>query len=96
MKPQLAPFNPVDYLESKEEIAQYLNTAYQDDDPKVFVIALGHVAKAKGLAQVAQKAGLNRENLYKVFSGKTKPQWATIQSVMKALDIHIRTEAGMT
>ena len=64
-----------------------------DDDPEVFVIALGHVAKARGVANVAEVTGLNRESLYKVFSGKAKPQWATIQAVMKALKINIKAVA---
>jgi probable addiction module antidote protein len=55
-----------------------------DDDPEVFVIALSYVAKARGVANVANVANvaevtdLNRESLYKVFSGKVKPLWATI------------------
>lgn len=90
MKTKISPYNPLDYLESNAEIAQYLNEAYMDDDPEVFVIALGYLAKAKGMTKVAKKAGLNRESLYKVFSGKSKPQWSTIQGVMKALNVHIQ------
>ena len=90
MKIKAAPYNPLDYLQTDEEIAQYLNDAYMDDDPEVFVIALGYVAKSRGVAKVAEAAGLNRESLYKVFSGKAKPQWATIQGVMKALNINIQ------
>lgn len=89
MKTETTPFNPVDYLESEEEIAQYLNNAYQDDDPRIFMIALGNVTKAKGVAQIARKTGLNRESLYKVFSGQSSPQWSTVQSVMKALGCHL-------
>jgi probable addiction module antidote protein len=89
MKTETTPFNPVDYLESEEEIAQYLNDAYQDDDPRMFMIALGNVTKAKGVAQIARKTGLNRESLYKVFSGQSSPQWSTVQSVMKALGCHL-------
>ena len=89
MKTETTPFNPVDYLESEEEIAQYLNDAYQDDDPGIFMIALGNVTKAKGVAQIARKTGLNRESLYKVFSGQSSPQWSTVQSVMKALGCHL-------
>ena len=44
MKTEIAIFNPLEYLQSDEEIAQYLNNAYQDDDPEVFMIALGYVA----------------------------------------------------
>ncbi len=53
------------------------------------MIALGNVAKAKCVAQIARKTGLNRESLYKVFSGQSSPQWSTVQSVMKALGCHL-------
>ena len=85
MTTKTTPFNPVDYLESEEEIAQYLNEAYQEDDSRLFMIALGNVAKTKGVSNIAKKTGLNRESLYKVFSGQTSPHWSTVQNVMKAL-----------
>lgn len=89
MKTKTTPFNPVDYLESEEEIAQYLNEAYQDNDPRIFMVALGNVAKIKGVTNIAKETGLNRESLYKVFSGKSSPHWSTVQSVMKALGCHL-------
>jgi len=86
-------FNPVDFLESDQEIAQYLSDAYEDSDPEVFVIALGHVVKNRGVASIAQQSGLNRESLYKIFSGKAKPQWGTIHSLMHTLGFHLKTMA---
>ena len=82
-------YDPSLFIKTDEDIAHYLNEAYMDEDPKVFLIALGDVAKIKGVANIAKKSGLNRESLYKVFSGKVQPKWNTIQSVMKALNIHI-------
>ena len=90
---ELKLYNPIDFLQSKEEIASYLNAAYREDDPKVFLVALGHVAKIKGISQLAKGTGLNRESLYKVFSGETQPRWDTIQRVMKALEINIQAVA---
>ena len=90
MKTQTKPYNPVDFFHNDEEVAQYLNDAYMDDDPDMFIIALGHVAKAKGVTQLAKDTGLNRESLYKTLSGKTQPKWDTIQRIMKALNIKIR------
>jgi len=49
------PYNPFDYLESKEEINEYLNNAFMDDDPRVFIVALGYLARKKGMAQVARE-----------------------------------------
>ena len=55
MKVKLMEFNPVDGLQSEEEIAQYLADCFQDDNPAVFVTALGYVAKSKGIANIAQE-----------------------------------------
>ncbi|MFT4928125.1 MAG: putative addiction module antidote protein [Phenylobacterium sp.] len=86
---EISAYDPAVFLKTDEDIAQYLNDAYEDSDPQVFIIALGDVAKIQGVAKVAKQANLNRESLYKVFSGKSQPQWSTIQKVMKALNVHI-------
>lgn len=89
---KLSNYNPVDILQDNE-IAEYLNEAYMDEDPGVFLVALGHIAKAKGMSYTAEKSGLNRESLYRALSGKTYPRWDTVQRVMKSLDINIQTVA---
>ena len=86
---ELNAYDPAMFLKTDEDIAQYLADAYQDPDPQVFIIALGDVAKIRGVATVAKEADLNRESLYKVFAGKSQPQWATVQKVMKALNVEI-------
>ncbi|MCI5129698.1 MAG: transcriptional regulator, partial [Candidatus Electrothrix sp. AUS3] len=48
------PYNPFDYLETKEEINEYLNNAYMDDDPRVFLVALGYLARKQGMSEVAR------------------------------------------
>lgn len=93
MSVKTRPFNPVEFLKSDEEIAQYLSDAYDDEDPEVFVIALGNVVKARGVTEVARQSGLNRESLYKIFSGKAKPQWGTIHALMHALGFRLKTVA---
>ncbi len=55
MKIKTSPYNPVDYLETKEEINEYLNNAFMDDDPQIFLIALGHMAKKKGMTEIARE-----------------------------------------
>ncbi len=87
------PFNPAEFLQSDEEITQYLSEAYDDENPEVFVIALGNVAKVRGVSEVAKASGLNRESLYKIFSGKAKPQWGTIHALMHALGFNLRNIA---
>ncbi len=93
MNIKLSEYNPLDFLQNDSEVAAYLNDAYLDADPRVFLIALGHIAKAKGMSYVAEKSGLNRESLYKALSGNTQPRWDTVQRVMKSLDIHIQAVA---
>jgi len=79
-------YNPFDYLETKEEIAEYLNNAYMEDDPRIFIIAIGHLARKKGMTSIARKTGLNRESLYKSLTGEGNPKFSTISKVIKALD----------
>jgi probable addiction module antidote protein len=90
---ELKPYNPVEFFQNEEEIVSYLNNAYSDDDPSIFLIALGHIAKAKGMANLAKITGLNRESLYKALSGETQPRWDTIQRVMKGLNITLKAVA---
>ena len=91
---QTAAYNPIDYLESEEEVLSYLNDAYLDDDPGVFVVALGYFAKHYGISKLSRETGLNRESLYKAFSGDVQPRWDTIQRVMKAMQIQLHLEAA--
>jgi probable addiction module antidote protein len=86
-------FNPVDYLQGDEEIADYLTEAYQDDDPAVFVAALGNVVRYKGVARLAEETGLNRESLYKAFSGKAQPKWDTVHRLLHALGVRVTLAA---
>ena len=87
MKTETKPYNPFDYLLTQEDMGDYLTQAFLDDDPAVFVTALGHVAKTKGITQLAADTGLIRESLYKALSGKTHPIWDTVQRIIKALNI---------
>lgn len=93
MKTETKPYNPVNFFRDDAEIADYLNDAFMDDDPQMFIIALGHVAKAKGIAQLSKDTGLNRESLYKTLSGKAQPKWDTVQRIIKALKINMRAVA---
>lgn len=90
---QTAAFNPVDYLQGDEEIADYLTEAYQDDDPAVFVAALGNVVRHKGVSLLAEETGLNRESLYKAFSGKSQPKWDTVHRLLHALGVQVTLAA---
>ena len=91
--PKLTEYNPFDHLLDEAELSQYLTDAYEDEDPAVFVIALGHAIKHKGVAEIAEAAGLNRESLYKVINGNVQPKWDTIHRLMHALGVHFLVAA---
>ena len=81
-------------LRSDEEIAAYVDAAIEDGDPSVLAHALGVVARARGMTQVAQDAGLGRESLYKSLSGEGNPSFDTIIKVIRALNLELHVTAG--
>jgi len=70
-------------------MAEYLTVALEDENPEVFVSALGNVAKAKGMAQIAKDAGLSRESLYKSLRSGSKVRYETVQKILKALNVKL-------
>ena len=74
---------------SSQDSADYLNRALEDSDPNEFVRALGHVAKAQGMAEVAKASGLTRERLEMALSGEGRPRFGTILRVCKALGVKL-------
>ena len=81
------PFDAARYLDGDEVIAAYLSAAADDPNPDVFLAALGDVAKARGMAQIAREAGLGRESLYKALSPGAHPRLETIHAVLRALGV---------
>jgi probable addiction module antidote protein len=81
-------------LQDKEEAVAYLNASLQDEDPRVFLMALHDVADANGgLGKLSDISKLNRENLYKTLSSKGNPLFFTILSVLKAYKVEISCNA---
>jgi len=78
-------FEIADYLESKEMIAEYLNTVLEEGNDADVIKAIGHIAKAIGMTKIAEETGLSRPSLYKALSDGAKPQFATIMKVLKAI-----------
>ena len=78
-------FEISDYLDSKEMIAEYLNTVLEEGDNSDIINAIGHIAKAIGMTKIAEETGLSRPSLYKALSVGAKPQFATIMKVLKAI-----------
>jgi probable addiction module antidote protein len=88
------PYDSADYLTTAEAISAYLEDMFESEDPELIAHALGTVARAKGMAEVARKTGLSRESLYKALSAEGNPEFATILKVMKALDLKITASAA--
>ncbi len=78
-----------EYLTNQEAIAEYMNAVLEDGDPDLLLAALGDIAKAKGMTELARKTGLGRESLYKALSAGAKPRYDTVLKVMRGLDIHL-------
>lgn len=84
---ELIPFDITEYLDSDEAVAEYLNQVLEEGDNEEFLRAIGYIAKAKGMAQIAQETGLGRESLYKAFRPNAKPRFETVMKVMSALKL---------
>lgn len=82
-------FNPFDYMDNQNEINDFLRECLEDEDPNVFVSALGHLVKSHGVTDIAKVTGLSRESLYKTFNGNTQPKWSTIYKVTNAIGLQL-------
>ena len=87
------PWDSAAYLKTDEDIAHYLEAVFEDGDPSLVAAALGDVARAKGMAQIAKAAGLGRESLYKALSPEGNPEFATVLKVMRALGLKLKVAA---
>ncbi len=82
-------FDAAAYLTDETMIADYLNAAAEENDPALMALALGDVAKARNMSQLARDAGLSREGLYKALSEDGNPSLATAMKVAAALGFHL-------
>lgn len=87
MAVKLIPFDAAEFLKDEETTAAYLNACMETGDPDVMLSALSAVARAHGMADLADKAGVNRESLYKALAPGAKPRYDTILKVVHALGI---------
>jgi probable addiction module antidote protein len=86
------PFDAAKYLDSDEAVSAYITEALLTDDVNVITHAIGVAAKARGMTQIAEQAGLSRESLYKALRGDGNPQFETIFRVLAALGLRLRAE----
>ncbi len=92
------PYDVAEHLRTPSEMAAYLEVSmeYANGDAAFVAKALGDIARAKGMSQVARDTGLSRETLYKALSGERSPTFDTILKVIKALGLTLRAEPIVT
>jgi len=77
------------YLETREDMATYLEAALEDGDSSVITAALGDIARSKGMSEIARETGLGRESLYKSLSVDGNPEFTTVLKVVEALGLKL-------
>jgi probable addiction module antidote protein len=87
-------WDSAEYLKTDEDIVAYLEACLEEDDPALVMHALGVIARARGMTQIARETGLGRESLYKALSPEGNPEFSTVLKVLKALGIKLH--AGIT
>ena len=86
---KLLPFDAARYLTDDAAIAEYMAAVLETDDSDLLLLALGDVARARGMAQVAKDSGLGRESLYKALAPGAKPRFETVMKVARALGVKL-------
>jgi probable addiction module antidote protein len=86
-KTKTSVYDSAEYLDSTEAINAYMEEALETDDPAFIAKAIGTIARARGMSQIAKKAGLSRESLYKALSSEGNPGFGTVIRVMQALGL---------
>lgn len=90
---QTTRYDSAAYLTTSEDVAAYLEAVFEDGDPALITHALGVVARAEGMTEVAQKTGLTRASLYKALSADGHPEFATVLKVVHALGLKLTIAA---
>lgn len=86
---ELPEFDAAEYLNSEEDIATYLTTVLEENDPALLAAAIGDIARARGMSQVAKDSGIAREALYKALRPGSEPRFETISRVCAALGVRL-------
>jgi probable addiction module antidote protein len=95
-KEKFSRYDVVDYLKSEEDMAGYLDACIEEagDDAAYIAAALGDIARARGMAQLAKDTGISREGLYKALSADGNPSLATVLKVVNALGLRLTTRVA--
>ena len=88
------PFDPAEYIDDAPSIAAYLSDAFAGGDAAEIADAIGVVARARGMTQLAAEAGLSRTSLYRALSTTGKPELPTVLAIMRALGVQLTVTPG--
>lgn len=89
MAGKLIPYDMVEFLKTEEDIADYLEAVLEEDDPALLVRALGNIARARGMTDIAREIGASRGSLYRSLSENGNPSFMTVVRVLGALGIKL-------
>lgn len=89
----LPDFDPSEHLQDAEEIAAYLSIILEENDPALLVAALGDIARARGMTEIAKASGVSREALYRALRADAQPRYDTIAKVCAALGVKLVAQA---
>lgn len=87
---ELPEFDMSEHIKTEEDIAAYLNIVLEEGDGAELAHALGVIARAKGMAEIAEKSGITREALYKALRPNAQPRFDTVHKVMQAMGVKLQ------
>jgi probable addiction module antidote protein len=88
------PWDAAEYLNTEQEMAAYLEAALEEGEPSLVAAALGDIARARGMTQLAKETGMGRESLYKALSPNGNPEFSTIMKVVQALGLRLHATSA--
>jgi probable addiction module antidote protein len=91
-KMTIADFDPAEYIETKEDVMAYLETAIKEKDPEFLLSVIGDIARSKGMTEIARELNLDRAGLYRSFSPEGNPSFLTVLKVLDNLGFSFKVE----
>jgi probable addiction module antidote protein len=91
-KMTVADFDPAEYIETKEDVMAYLETAIKENDPEFLLSVIGDIARSKGMTEIARELNLDRAGLYRSFSPEGNPSFLTVLKVLDNLGFSFKVE----
>lgn len=92
---KFSPLNPAELLNGQQEINAFLADAFNDENPDTFIAALSNVIKTHGIAAIAKKTQIDKNNLTHIVNGDDEPSWKTMHKLMHSLNIVVNVDASL-